>query len=894
MYIKSISLKNFIGIKLGLGLNEIKLKFNKNLDNKINLILGRNGSGKSTLLSLLTPFATTIDNRDKLIISDKEGYKKIIIIDNDNKYVIKHTYSSKGAIKSYISKNNLELNENGNVTSFKEIIKTELGIIENYMKLSRLGDNVINFINLKTADRKNFISMLLPDVSEYIEYYKIINNKHLEVKKMISSINENLKKIGDKDELVKEIKNNKKILNKLNNYSHDITYKLGKIDNKITMYEEKLEEYKNINEEYEKIREFMNKNNYIDCSRDDIDIKNRKLNKLNIKLATIDEKRKNITSEINSIIKELENFKNEKNKLSIELENMNIKVKKINIKDELDYYEDKLNEIDNKLKNRKKEIKYIEKKKYITRDIETYLTVINKINTTIEQVENILEYDLNKQLNIDYSEDEILNKIDNLTDRLELYIKQLIENKAKLKDKDKINLVPENCKNNKCYFRNEFIKSLNVEKDIDNLNNIISKTNKILDNYKDKLENVKKVQLLNQAINKVKSVINSNKDYFKNKNFELFKLKIDEVIYILFNKTYNSNRFIKNNKYDFELLLEISNLLDDKKETKDKIKLCNTQLELDNSKISHKNFIENEINKITKKYHDKYIICKGKYGELDLLLDKKKILENKIDKLTKYIETYNEMKVYKDKEKEIKIKLDELIEIKNKYDDIFNRKIKFTNKYEHTERSINLLEAKIEDASYYLKRYEEYIEELTKYEKDYNKLEVIKLSLSPQKGIPLIFIQEYLNKIKLDANKLLDLAFENNKIFINNFILTEKDFFIEIIKDDGSIIKDIKYCSQGETAIINIAISLALIKHNMDKYNILLFDEIDGMLDKNNRTAFIDIINKQIELLNIEQVFVISHNNNFDNYPLNIILMDNDKNLYSDINFKNKTILWKK
>ena len=355
MYIKSISLKNFIGIKLGLGLNEIKLKFNKNLDNKINLILGRNGSGKSTLLSLLTPFATTIDNRDKLIISDKEGYKKIIIIDNDNKYVIKHTYSSKGAIKSYISKNNLELNENGNVTSFKEIIKTELGIIENYMKLSRLGDNVINFINLKTADRKNFISMLLPDVSEYIEYYKIINNKHLEVKKMISSINENLKKIGDKDELVKEIKNNKKILNKLNNYSHDITYKLGKIDNKITMYEEKLEEYKNINEEYEKIREFMNKNNYIDCSRDDIDIKNRKLNKLNIKLATIDEKRKNITSEINSIIKELENFKNEKNKLSIELENMNIKVKKINIKDELDYYEDKLNEIDNKLKNRKKE-----------------------------------------------------------------------------------------------------------------------------------------------------------------------------------------------------------------------------------------------------------------------------------------------------------------------------------------------------------------------------------------------------------------------------------------------------------------------------------------------------------------------------------------------------------
>ena len=40
----------------------------------------------------------------------------------------------------------------------------------------------------------------------------------------------------------------------------------------------------------------------------------------------------------------------------------------------------------------------------------------------------------------------------------------------------------------------------------------------------------------------------------------------------------------------------------------------------------------------------------------------------------------------------------------------------------------------------------------------------------------------------------------------------------------------------------------------------MYLDEIDGTLDSKNRDSFINILNKQIDKLGLEQVFVISHN----------------------------------
>ena len=58
----------------------------------------------------------------------------------------------------------------------------------------------------------------------------------------------------------------------------------------------------------------------------------------------------------------------------------------------------------------------------------------------------------------------------------------------------------------------------------------------------------------------------------------------------------------------------------------------------------------------------------------------------------------------------------------------------------------------------------------------------------------------------------------------------------------------------------------------------MLLDEVDSPLDTSNREKFIDIIEKQCDIVDAEQIFLISHNNMFNMYPVDVINMRNEKN----------------
>ena len=79
------------------------------------------------------------------------------------------------------------------------------------------------------------------------------------------------------------------------------------------------------------------------------------------------------------------------------------------------------------------------------------------------------------------------------------------------------------------------------------------------------------------------------------------------------------------------------------------------------------------------------------------------------------------------------------------------------------------------------------------------------------------------------------------------------------------------YASQGERSFISLALSFALIYQSISKYNVVLLDEIDSTLDTRNREKFIQILEKQLEMINGDQIFLISHNNMFSMYPVDVI-----------------------
>jgi len=60
----------------------------------------------------------------------------------------------------------------------------------------------------------------------------------------------------------------------------------------------------------------------------------------------------------------------------------------------------------------------------------------------------------------------------------------------------------------------------------------------------------------------------------------------------------------------------------------------------------------------------------------------------------------------------------------------------------------------------------------------------------------------------------------------------------------------------------------------MFDYNIMLLDEIDNSIHKRDREKFIAILSKQMNSVHSEQIFLITHNDIFQQsgLPVNIIL----------------------
>ena len=148
-------------------------------------------------------------------------------------------------------------------------------------------------------------------------------------------------------------------------------------------------------------------------------------------------------------------------------------------------------------------------------------------------------------------------------------------------------------------------------------------------------------------------------------------------------------------------------------------------------------------------------------------------------------------------------------------------------------------------------------------------LNMILEATSTKKGIPVIYMNQYLTKIRNTANELLSLIYDDFKL--SKFVVTPETFEVPY-KKNGIKIPDIKYASQSELSLATMALSFALANRATGIYNILLLDEIDAGLDDANRGAFLKMLRMQMNTLHAEQVFIISHNmSQMANIPMDCI-----------------------
>ena len=870
MKITYLKLKNFVNIKAGMKRTEVEVDFSKS-KNKLILLCGPNGSGKTSLLSEMHPFANSgnMDVRGdaNLIIEGKDGYKEIHIQDKEDEYIIKHFYmfsKKTKSVKSFIMKNGKELNENGNVKSFKECVNEHLGIDHELLKLMRLGSNVTSLINMKSTNRKNFATKLFSDIEVYNGFYKKVSEEYRNIRAVLKSTADKINKFNVQDE-------------------NEFDKQLVLTENEIQMYEvdkEKLQ--KDI---------ITLENKVLDIKIDDEEIVKQTYYRLDDELNSAHELVE-LARDVNMSAEEYE-LQFEKNKQSLELKLLEYKSNIDKAISERDIYYNQRQDLEESLKraasserikNLKETIaKYKKDISKLEKELEKR-TCYDKTNLMIlkDHCQKTLEYI--KELNIysDYDIKKLMTSIidnDDIMKRLET---KNINNKstydilnAEILNIEKMNLdfnidIDDNSCTKDCPYREFYLQTVGKR---NNLNKYIEERNKI------------------------------NKEIVKYE--ELFNL-------------YNSLIFIKNHilsyecncnlpiEYDYSLCF--TNYITGKQPIN--INILNLAID-DSEKFE----LLNKYKRDLESFENEYNIIKN--SGLDIIEIENKILDinDIIDSRNKIIDENSEYKIKIENEIEsLTVEAENIIKalrVKDSMNDMIERHTELLNRIKEIEKLKLEKEeylTRISNGKQELKSVTDFINNLTTKKNqltfnketymnlvtEYNALkllfedaDIIKEALNSSKGIPLIFLQVYLKNCPIMMNNLLDTIY-NGELQIEGFLIDENEFRIPFVKS-GIKVPDIVMASQGESSFISIVLSLSLIIQSMTKYDIIGLDELDGPLDTKNREEFIKVLYTFIEQVNCEQVFLISHNNMFDNEPIDLILtgdIDVDNFKFANVVFR--------
>lgn len=847
MKILRILLKNFANIKTALKCNEIEIDFS-NHKNRIILFTGPNGSGKTSILSCIHPFATNgsldIRNDISLIIEGKEGYKEIEIEDNGNIYLIKHFYipsNKTHSTKSYIMKNGVELNENGNVRSFKEYIKTELDLEQDYLKLVRLGNNVTNFIDMKTTERKSFMGKILNEVDIYLQLHKKVNKDMIEMKSIISHLIDKLSKLNitDKNEFEKYQKKLLKEINKLSEMIQDYKNKLSVIQFEINQYDSPLvvkEALFLAKKKQDKIIKVLSKKDTESMSLGKCNALYlntlTKIASLQVEIANLSEKRFESLNQMDNLLKDLEDIQNEINRIknSSELKNIESMISNLRVQ----------------IESRSKENNLASYKPVCNKkEFESIIIALDRCNDIILTTYEFGKEPIKKAV-----------KMFSLGDSIDVYIEKR-QNKIQ---KDKLQASCE-------YVYNEILKKIGKPKanckfsencDLGKFyNELYDLATEIPDAIIEDEIFVTYTKMAYQNLSTISSLIKEHASIITKLSSELqMQLSFPYIIKRIldFKSIYDKSIFYS----------ELTQIIEYENQQEDLQKL--TELK------ERRNIIKKTLG--NSEYFEKKLIeiqntIETTQTLIDSISDKLVNLQNELDNMTSYSHELQDI------EESIKEKDSNLETIKNlqiiydKLIQLFSDEKDIEFKINELEFSYNKKNEEYNNNDYRLKSYIQLSSELSKYNESYDEINLIKNALSSKEGIPLLYIKLYLKNIQEITNELLDIIYDGD-LYIEDFNISADEFKIPYVTKN-TVIKDACYASQGERSFISLALSFALIYQSISNYNILLLDEIDATLDTKNREKFLQILEKQIDMIDGEQVFVISHNNMFNMYPVDII-----------------------
>lgn len=847
MKILYLKLTNFINIVTAFNTETIEIDFSKS-NNNVVLLTGPNGSGKTSILSCLHPFPTNgnmdVRSDNPIIVPRENGYKEIHISDGDDLYVIQHFYTRNGdkhIIKSYIQKNGVELNENGNVTSFKEIVEKELGLEQDYMKLTRLGSNVTNFIDMKRQERKNFTGKIISEADIYLSYHKKIMADKNKVNIQINHTSDLIRRLQ-----VDDLGELKKAQKSLQHQIEDLTAKIEKANSELSVLQYQLNDCGDIPAMRERIQEKEKELKHIQkalarASEIKISISTLKSMIEEAKIAILKAKssldtnvitRTGILNQLDSIANEIDSIRREIARIE---DDQNIKDMEANI--------ELLRET---IRRRAKESGISGYVRPCSKaEMEDLIKMLDKCMDILLSTYELGKGPIQKAVSFFHTKTDIEKYTRENREKIKRNRMQSLCEQVYAEVSKDIGLLGPDCKNPSGCRVYDFYQRI--------YEYATQAPDKVI-------EDETFLAYTKMAYNNIQTVLKYLRDYHD--IFEKMPECIKDQFLMSTVLTHICNmEWI----YDKDIIFhELGLITDDELQDADLEELSRQKSMLAQYKKANSN-IEYFQNKLEELIDSRTSLM----GQLDEVKETINSLNEEIAEKEASVSDYEDMVVAMEHEDEVETEFNDLkskLTLASQLSLQIREKTSILNDLQFRK---NKMSKTHQDNEFRIENYKRYKKDLDELSSKFTDLEYLARALSSREGIPLIFIQAYLKDIKDVANQLLDVVYDGD-LHLEDFEITADEFGIPY-STKGTTVKDVIYASQGERSFISLALSFALTYKSISKYNIMLLDEIDATLDISNREKFLHVLEMQIDMIHAEQVFVISHNDMFNAYPVDIV-----------------------
>lgn len=875
MKLKSARFKGLIGVYRASGLKEIYIDFTK-CKNKIVLITGPNGSGKSTINDALNP----LPDSQSSYIKGEPGFKELEYIKDGILYQIHIDYpvnkngertTTKAFINKIVDGVVVELNVNGNIGSYKDVIENEFKLDPNFIALTKLSVEDRGIVDKTPAERKKYVGAVIEQTEVFNNIYKVLNKRSSVFKSMENSIVAKIDSIGNADNLNSELANIDIKIKVLEDSKIKLTKDLSDAEAMIKIsdpngtlraeYMELQSQITSIDNELGTIKIFLDKfkdkpyYSYVeslDKCLESQSLVNSKIAEIN---NTIHFKRESIQNILASREEESKTLQLKQSRLSSLISDQDYELLKT-----------ETNNTRANIQSYKMTLKSVGLTEDTTITKEEFISGVDVIRTIREQISLIRSAAYESQINaaVDYKINgyDVVGEINKINlelsccnDKLNEINMEIGKYSNLLSMSEILSKRPTTCKDDSCSFIKNAVEAASKEpaKHLDTLGTqkyTIEDDIKSLENKLNDLQTITNIMhnidIIVRSASSSKGILSKlpNGDVFTDVNHLLLLIKTGRTF----------DEF--DSLYEF---LNYANVLEELRASKEKLTNLEANMKVYESKVSLIDDLQNDINSIVEKLDkatDTILSVNNEIKELEkTLMD----LNTTNSSIVSAKEKYEQVKKLEERKQIILDRLAVIdanmanIESAVQNANIINTELKRVND------ELNPLLKHRDEISYSLNKLSEYIAESNLYHHKYEAVELIKKYSSPtREGIQDLFIKVYLGQTIGLANSLLKMLFNGELELMKPVINTE--FRIPCKSKETTIINDdISSCSSAQKCMISTLISAALMQQASPVYNILQLDEMDGALDQDNRARFPIVLESVIDLLKIETCVMISH-----------------------------------